>query len=334
VVAAAALGLLLLVGFPREWFAPWRGEAIGAVLCGLLAGAVGVFLLASSVTEGEQEFRRGRQDGVVWNPVSGCIGGLGMLAILVGIAWVGVCVKGALAGFRAPGPKLRLFYAVARDDAALARLVLAENPDCDLVNEELTWDDVEDVRRGALPSAGNRARDALLLACGEPPLALAAGLGYVDVARVLLDHGAHPGGSTMSSSPLYTAARRGDVRFARLLLDRGANVNARTFGDHAPLHIAADSGRVEVVQLLVDHGADVNARDHGGLTPLHYAADSGRVEVVQLLVDHGADADAEDAEGRTPLGLARDPEVQALLRERLAGPHALGQPGAPKGRSG
>ena len=116
---------------------------------------------------------------------------------------------------------------------------------------------------------------------------------------------------------LHLAAEFGHVEIARLLLEHGADVNARASGvkDMTPLHIAIWRGRrelqikpmTELVQdygvkhllpdiprLLLEHGADVNTRDsERNLTPLGWAQaeledETDRSQVAALLKEFGA----------------------------------------------
>ena len=117
----------------------------------------------------------------------------------------------------------------------------------------------------------------------------------------------------------FAAADHGRVEVARVLLEHGANVDAEDKKGRTPLHEAADyrrvnvdygrvkgyvGGKVEIIRVLLEHGANVGAQDNEGRTPLHVAAKYAKVEVVRLLLEHGADVGAEDNEGRTPFQIA------------------------------
>jgi ankyrin repeat protein len=63
---------------------------------------------------------------------------------------------------------------------------------------------------------------------GSTPLILAASAGACDVARDLLNRGAHPDQPDRSgSTPLHHAARTGATEIMRLLLASGALVHVR-----------------------------------------------------------------------------------------------------------
>jgi ankyrin repeat protein len=96
------------------------------------------------------------------------------------------------------------------------------------------------------------------------------------------------GGETL----LHLAAQEGYIELAKVLTEHGADVNIKGWG--TPLHKAAGSGHLDIVQYLVAQGAKINAFDNGGLTPLLSAAASGHLDIVQYLVTQGANVNALD----------------------------------------
>ena len=122
-------------------------------------------------------------------------------------------------------------------------------------------------------------------------------LGHVDVAQVLLDHGADANARVGTGAmPLHWASRNGNLKIVQLLLEHGAIVNATDY-NIPPLRLALDSGNLEVVRLLLDHGADVHIRDNEGLTLLQKATHDGHHDIAQLLLDRGAKREEEEGEG-------------------------------------
>ncbi|HEX6898671.1 MAG TPA: ankyrin repeat domain-containing protein [Thermoanaerobaculia bacterium] len=157
--------------------------------------------------------------------------------------------------------------------------------------------------------------------------------GLLEIARLLLDHGADPDAAFVVEPwtdsplrPLYGACGLANFpAMAELLLDRGATINDFESLYHAQEHPdtrclelllargadpkgtnalnhAMDFPGLERVRLLLEHGADPNEGIH--FTPLHFAILRGRERaVLELLVEHGADINAR-AFGRTPYQVA------------------------------
>ena len=168
---------------------------------------------------------------------------------------------------------------------------------------------------------------------GVSAVRLAVYHGHPDLARILVERGAHIdvfdacaiGGTTRLSellaedpsranafaadgfTPLGLAAFFRHPAAVRMLLANGAEVNvpSRNAQQVAPIHSAVAGGEVEIVRDLLASGADVHARE-GGFTPLHGAAAEGNVEMVQLLLAHGADPNARSDTGKTAADLARE----------------------------
>jgi ankyrin repeat domain-containing protein 17 len=115
--------------------------------------------------------------------------------------------------------------------------------------------------------------------------------GHVEVARLLLDHGAQVNMPVDSfESPLTLAACGGHYELAALLLSRGADLEEVNDEGYTPLMEAAREGHEDVVQLLIEHGANVNTQtEETQETALTLACCGGFLEVAQYLVDHGAD---------------------------------------------
>jgi ankyrin repeat protein len=121
---------------------------------------------------------------------------------------------------------------------------------------------------------------------GFTPLALAARFGRREVVAFLLDQGASPQSEThdpLHLSPLHTAVAAGEIEIARLLLEHGAAVNEAQAEGLTPLHVAAQNGDLAMVELLLAYGADPLARDSEGQTPIELAKAAGHHPVVVRL---------------------------------------------------
>ena len=129
----------------------------------------------------------------------------------------------------------------------------------------------------------------------KTPLHLTSQVGNMDLARLLIEHGADVAAQGEDrTTPLHVASERGHVDVVRLLIEHGADVAAQTNDGTTPLHRSCKWGAtdLDVAQLLIEHGADVAAQTNDGTTPLHQFSERGRVDAAQLLVEHGADATA------------------------------------------
>ena len=90
-------------------------------------------------------------------------------------------------------------------------------------------------------------------------------MGYDDLSSVDADH----------YTALHLAAGMGHLDIVKLLLERGAPAVAVDDNGEQPLHLASHLGRTEIAQLLLDSGADPSAASNSGYTPLHMAAEQG-----------------------------------------------------------
>lgn len=138
-------------------------------------------------------------------------------------------------------------------------------------------------------------------ASGYSALHCAAREGHVEIARLLLDHGANIEVTSDGWHPLHTACVKDHVEIARLLLSRGANVNAAMGDGVTPLHHAVLHGSVKLAELLLDVGAGVETcAGDSRMSPLHLAALRGDVAMIKFLLNRGAHVDTESAAGTTP----------------------------------
>jgi ankyrin repeat protein len=101
------------------------------------------------------------------------------------------------------------------------------------------------------------------------------------------------------STPLLLAARVGDLESARLLLAAGAKVNDAAPDGLSAVIVATRSGHEKLAQLLVEQGGDPNI-DTAGYTALHAAVLTGAGDLVRTLLAHGANPNAPLTNG-TPI---------------------------------
>jgi ankyrin repeat protein len=123
-------------------------------------------------------------------------------------------------------------------------------------------------------------------------------------------------GFNRQETPLHVSSRRGHVEIARVLLEHGADTEARDVFDYNPLRLVTLGRHEKLAQVLLEHGADANAQDKERCTPLYWASQTGQLAVSQLLLNHGADVTAQCWNNQTALHQAKDEEVARHL------PHA------------
>ena len=161
----------------------------------------------------------------------------------------------------------------------------------------------------------------------------------LDVARLLIEHGADVnaqlergapyrakldrGNDTMlggGTTPLLRAAKAGDLPAMKLLLAHGADPTlAPARNGITPLMAAAGLGTaeqdttgrqktqaqaIEAIQVLLDLGLDIDAQARDGQTAVHGAAMQGYDDVIRFLAAQGAKLDTPDKDGFTPLDVA------------------------------
>lgn len=101
-----------------------------------------------------------------------------------------------------------------------------------------------------------------------------------------------------------------------LLLKNGADINiVNNVKYSAILNSAASAGYIANLKVLVDYGADINTPDKGsGWTPLMSAAFSGKANTVKYLISEGADVNYTDNHHNSALSLAKNSEIQNILK--------------------
>ena len=163
------------------------------------------------------------------------------------------------------------------------------------------------IHHGAITTAENRH--------GETPWHLVSRGQYIfqnigGIVQSLLDRGVDfnaPDGHR--NTPLHSASSLGRLEIARVLLDHGAKPGLGNDQAQTPLHLVSlgsywsqDDG-LGVAKLLLERGADMHARDKDNATPLHLACSRGRLDIARVLLEYDAKAQAEnDTDEVLPVG--------------------------------
>jgi len=79
----------------------------------------------------------------------------------------------------------------------------------------------------------------------------------------------------------------GNVDVAMLLLEHGADMAGVDYVSGTPLPRASDKGHLNIVEFLLEHDVKVDARGMRGITPLNMASSNGDLNVARVLLRHG-----------------------------------------------
>ncbi|TCD67694.1 hypothetical protein EIP91_012060 [Steccherinum ochraceum] len=134
------------------------------------------------------------------------------------------------------------------------------------------------------------------------PLIYATIRGSVDCVRVLLEEGKVSAKDTASNGdlmPLALAARAGHLDVAVLLLQHGAPSLANSNGEY-PVHLAAQEGHSEICRLLTNYEGWDTPDKYNDWTPLFHAARYGHSACIRVLLDAGSRSDRSDEVDNSP----------------------------------
>ena len=100
-----------------------------------------------------------------------------------------------------------------------------------------------------------------------------------------------------SSSPVLLAAGLGRLEVLKILIDAGFNVNKTDDSGGTALMAAMQMGHLDIAEYLLEVGADVSSRFEDGTTVLMGAAAQGRMEVLGLLLEVGGGSGSKGRSG-------------------------------------
>lgn len=151
---------------------------------------------------------------------------------------------------------------------------------------------------------------------GATALHEAVRYGRVNVARLLLSHGANVNAAdSIGKTPiLLIIPEAAQQEMYPLLLQHKVNVNQKDMYGDTVLHVATMANApVNTLALLVSNGAVINERNKEGVTPLALAIATQHPEQVKFYAQNGGDVYAEDMEGNTPITKALDSGSREML---------------------
>lgn len=136
---------------------------------------------------------------------------------------------------------------------------------------------------------------------GETPLILCARRHNVELAKILVDHGANLQAKNHSDkTALDLAFDDRDVAMVKLLVSSGTSIVTTSEVEHLLVELAGESN-LELVTLLLRLGVDISSRSWRRCTALHLAAGNGKSRMVEFLISMNAPLEAQDVDGNTPL---------------------------------
>lgn len=144
------------------------------------------------------------------------------------------------------------------------------------------------------------------------PLHLAAGIGHVEIVKILVKEGNAEIDvfDARNQTPMHYAVNNKQLEIVKLLLELGVDVNKVCKGQGSmklsPLHNAVSNSNYDGRDLCFDimrciinaPNSKVNLQDYENKTPLHYADRLKTIEV--LLTREDIDPLVKDDSGKTP----------------------------------
>lgn len=121
-----------------------------------------------------------------------------------------------------------------------------------------------------------------------PPLFKAAGMGSLNVAKMLLET-EDVNAVMKNGQPCFVeVVNKGNVAGVRFLLENGAKAHATVWPGGSLLAQAVKKGQDDIVDLLLNYGADFNSADIHGNSVLNIAIQEGNAKLVGRLLEQGA----------------------------------------------
>ncbi|HZM89800.1 MAG TPA: ankyrin repeat domain-containing protein [Blastocatellia bacterium] len=140
----------------------------------------------------------------------------------------------------------------------------------------------------------------------------AVGLGFTEMADLLVRYGATPVQVALNGISAFTAACfRLDREEALAHLAEHPDY----LHSHVPIFAAARRDRADVVEFLLDLGVPIEIEDDTRQRPLHEAASHDSINVAKLLIERGADLEAVETNwNNTPLDHALYGNLHRMIK--------------------
>lgn len=158
---------------------------------------------------------------------------------------------------------------------------------------------------------------------GESPLLIAVHHNMIDIAKILIDHGANINlQDHIQDSPYLYAGAQGKTEILTYMLENSEPDQSivNRFGGNA-LIPAAEKGHLANVKLLLTDGrVDIDHQNHYGYTALIEAValrDGSKIyqDIVRELLAHGANKELRDNQGKTAEDYASELGYDQLLSQ-------------------
>lgn len=183
-----------------------------------------------------------------------------------------------------------LFWAVASSSLDVVDLPIAHRADLNIrdeLGETLLSAAIKDidmmrylVENGLDVNAASHSGTTPLLQTEDPKVAEYLAQKGADINAECPDLG---------KTALQKAASKANVELARVLLEHGADVRASPFGELTAMHDAVKSKSLEHVAMLMGHGADPTAVCEKGRFPLSDAVRSAAGIALYIVAEHKVD---------------------------------------------
>ncbi|XP_023911039.1 uncharacterized protein LOC112022655 [Quercus suber] len=236
------------------------------------------------------------------------IGNLDLLKNLAGQLDEGKGLARTVADIKDANKRGALHFAAREGQTEVCKYLLEElKLDVDSKDEEGETPLIHAARQGHTDTAKylleGGANPAIPSDLGATALHHSAGIGEIELLKILLSKVVDVDSQSDAGTPLIWAAGHGQPEAVKVLLEHHANPNAETDDNITPLLSTVAAGSLPCLELLIQAGAKVNI-SVGGVTPLHIAADNGSLEIINCLLKAGADPNVTDEDGLKPIQVA------------------------------